>query len=96
MSRFAAGASLGGDAKTGRARATSTRRCVSVIETHRGAMALAAHKARAGGDTDPAHAGRIATARFFAENVAVGADGLEATITGAAESVLTADLALAV
>ncbi|HRY03666.1 MAG TPA: acyl-CoA dehydrogenase, partial [Beijerinckiaceae bacterium] len=60
-----------------------------------GAMALAAHKARAGGDSDPAHAGRIATARFFAENVVVGADGLEATITGAAESVLTADLALA-
>jgi len=60
-----------------------------------GAMALAAHSARAGGDTDPAHAGRIATARFFAENIAVGADGLEATITGAAESVLTADLALA-
>jgi len=60
-----------------------------------GAMALAAHKARAGGETDPAHAGRIATARFFAENIVVGADGLEATITGAAESVLSADLALA-
>ncbi len=60
-----------------------------------GAVALAAQKARAAGDTDPAQPGRIATARFFAENILVGAEGLEATITGAADSVLTADLALA-
>jgi alkylation response protein AidB-like acyl-CoA dehydrogenase len=61
-----------------------------------GAVALAANKAKAAGDTDPAQAGRIATARFFAENVVVAAGGIEATITGAADSVLTADLALAV
>jgi alkylation response protein AidB-like acyl-CoA dehydrogenase len=61
-----------------------------------GAMALAAHKARSIGDTDPAQAGRIATARFFAENVVVTAGGLEATVVGSAESVLSADIALAV
>ncbi|MDE2363000.1 MAG: acyl-CoA dehydrogenase [Hyphomicrobiales bacterium] len=60
-----------------------------------GAMALAAHRARGAGDSDPAHAARIATARFFAENVVVAAGGLETTIVGAADSVLTADLALA-
>ncbi len=60
-----------------------------------GAAALAAHRARGAGETDPAHAGRIATARFFAENVVVSAGGLETTIVGAADSVLSADLALA-
>ena len=60
-----------------------------------GAVGLIAHRKRAAGETDPAHAARIATARFFAENVVVTAGGLETTITGAAESVLTADLALA-
>src|SRR5919199_3247543 len=33
-------------------------------------MALAAHAAMQGGDTDPAHAARIAICRFFAENIA--------------------------
>src|SRR5262249_6608208 len=40
-------------------------------------------------------AGRIAIARFFAENLAVGAESLERTIVEAADSVNDADAALA-
>jgi acyl-CoA dehydrogenase len=47
----------------------------------------------AGNGADPA--GRIALARFFAENVAVAARGLERTVTEGAESVTGADAALA-
>ena len=43
-------------------------------------QALAAHRLANGGDSDPAHAGRIATARFFAENLATAALGLETSI----------------
>ena len=40
-------------------------------------------------------AGRIALARFFAENVAVGAESLERTVVEGADSVNDADAALA-
>src|SRR5262249_53609107 len=40
-------------------------------------------------------AGRIAIARFFAENLAVGAESLERTVVEAADSVNDADAALA-
>ena len=50
-------------------------------------MALAAHGQASKGDTDPAQAGRISIARFFAENIATGAPGLEATITTGAASI---------
>jgi acyl-CoA dehydrogenase len=58
-------------------------------------IAMAAHGARNSGETDPAHAGRIAVARFFAENIATGAGGLERTVTEGAGSVHAAELALA-
>jgi alkylation response protein AidB-like acyl-CoA dehydrogenase len=58
-------------------------------------IALAAHRARVSGESDPAHAGRIALARFFAENIATGAGGLERTVTEGAGSVHAAELALA-
>jgi hypothetical protein len=57
--------------------------------------AMAAHAARVSGESDPAHAGRIAVARFFAENIATGAGGLERTVTEGAGSVHAAELALA-
>ncbi|GGC62366.1 acyl-CoA dehydrogenase [Chelatococcus reniformis] len=59
------------------------------------ASALAAHEAMAAGDTNPAHAGRIALTRFFAENVAPAASGLEQTVLGGAPSVQAAPLVLA-
>jgi hypothetical protein len=40
-------------------------------------------------------AGRIALARFFAENIAVAAGGLERTVTEGAESVTGSEAALA-
>jgi acyl-CoA dehydrogenase len=58
-------------------------------------IALAAHGARVSGESDPALAGRIAVARFFAENIATGAGGLERTVTEGAGSVHAAELALA-
>jgi len=58
-------------------------------------MALAANAQAAGGDTDPAHAGRIALCRFFAENIAVGAKGLEDTVMNGAGFLQDATLALA-
>jgi acyl-CoA dehydrogenase len=58
-------------------------------------MALAANAAMAGGDGDPAHAGRIALCRFFAENIAVGAGGLEDMVLNGAGFLQDATLALA-
>jgi len=46
---------------------------------------------RLGGDAS----GRVAVARFFAENLAVQAGGLERTVVECAPSVLTGDAALA-
>jgi len=57
--------------------------------------ALAAQALMAGGDTDPAHGGRIALCRFFAENIAVGAKGLEDTVSSGAGFLRDATLALA-
>jgi len=56
--------------------------------------ALAAHAAAASGDLDPAHAARIATARFFAENLLPAAGGLERAVVSGAQSVLQAEAAL--
>ncbi|MEE1610253.1 acyl-CoA dehydrogenase [Microvirga sp. CF3016] len=58
-------------------------------------MALAAQGQAAAGDGDPAHAGRIALCRFFAENIAVGAKGLEETVMSGAGFLQDATLALA-
>lgn len=57
--------------------------------------ALAANALMASGDTDPAHPARIALCRFFAENIAVGAKGLEETVLGGAGFLQDANLALA-
>jgi len=56
--------------------------------------ALASREAVKTGDKDPAHAARIATARFFAENLLPAAVGLERTVTSGAQSVLQAEAAL--
>ncbi|HLL27989.1 MAG TPA: acyl-CoA dehydrogenase [Xanthobacteraceae bacterium] len=56
--------------------------------------ALAASEAAKAGDKDPAHAARIATARFFAENLLPAASGLERAVTSGAQSVLQAEAAL--
>jgi 3-(methylsulfanyl)propanoyl-CoA dehydrogenase len=56
--------------------------------------ALAAHDEAKAGDHDPAHAARIATARFFAENLLPVAGGLERTVVSGASSVLQAEAAL--
>lgn len=58
-------------------------------------MALAAQGRASAGDGDPAHAGRIALCRFFAENIAVGAKGLEDTVMSGAGFLQDATLALA-
>jgi butyryl-CoA dehydrogenase len=57
--------------------------------------ALAAQAMMNAGDTDPAHQGRIALCRFFAENIATGARGLEETVLAGASFVEGAPLALA-
>ena len=54
-------------------------------------IALAAHQAREGGDSDSAHQARIASARFFALNIATGAGGLERSVTQGAASVNDTD-----
>ncbi len=59
------------------------------------AIALAAHREMADGDKDPAHAARIASARFFALNIATGAGGLERSVTQGAASVNETDCLLA-
>ena len=58
-------------------------------------IALAAKAAVGGGDSDPAHPARIALARFFAENLATGARGLEETVVSGAGFLDDAPLALA-
>ncbi len=58
------------------------------------AGALAAHRLAAE-NKDPALAARIATARFFAEHIAVGAGGLELEITEGAASVHAGSFTLA-
>jgi butyryl-CoA dehydrogenase len=50
--------------------------------------ALAAHTLRQNGDSHPAHAGRIATARFFAENLAVASSGLEQAVISGSTALL--------
>jgi acyl-CoA dehydrogenase len=57
--------------------------------------ALAASRLMEEGETDPAHAGRIALCRFFAENLATAAGGLEQTILAGPDAVDDAPLALA-
>ena len=56
--------------------------------------ALAAIRIAGKRDKEPDAAGRIAVARFFAENITVHAGGLERTVTEGAESVNAADAAL--
>jgi acyl-CoA dehydrogenase len=56
--------------------------------------ALASQEAMKGGDKDPAHAARIATARFFAENLLPAASGLEQAVVSGAQSVLQSEAAL--
>ena len=58
--------------------------------------ALAAHRLSSAGDNDPALSARIATARFFAENIATGAGGLELSVTRGAGSVHAGAFALGV
>ena len=57
--------------------------------------ALAAAKARANGDSDPAHLARIEIARFFAENLLPAATGLVPVVMTSAQSVLNSEMALA-
>lgn len=59
-------------------------------------VALAAYAERAAGGTDPRLAARIALARFFAENLATEAKGLEESVTSGANGVLEAEAVLAV
>jgi acyl-CoA dehydrogenase len=50
-----------------------------------GASALAAHRAASAGDNDPANAGRVQLARFFAHNIAPSTPGLaDVVVAGAA------------
>lgn len=57
--------------------------------------ALAAHRLEAAGDVDPSFPARIATARFFAENIASGASGLALCVIRGAASVEAGSFALA-
>ena len=59
-------------------------------------VALAAYAEKAAGGTDPRLDARIALARFFAENLATEAKGLEEAITSGANGVLEAEAVLAV
>ncbi len=56
--------------------------------------ALAAHRLSAAGNSNSTLPARIATARFFAENIATGANGLERDVTRGAGSVLAGAAAL--
>ncbi len=49
--------------------------------------ALASHAAMQAGESDPAHGRRIRDCRFFAENTATGAQGLEHAVVDGAASV---------
>ena len=79
----------GRDAVSAPLRAGAGRRGARRDGARRAALQAAA------GDSDPAHAGRIALCRFFAENIAVGAKGLEDTVLGGAGFLDDANLALA-
>jgi acyl-CoA dehydrogenase len=57
-------------------------------------LGLAARAAMQAGDNDPAHAARIALCRFFAENIATAARGLEESVNSGAGFVQDAPLAL--
>ncbi|HEX2727688.1 MAG TPA: acyl-CoA dehydrogenase, partial [Beijerinckiaceae bacterium] len=57
-------------------------------------LGLAASAAMQAGDSDPAHPARIALCRFFAENVATAARGLEDSINSGAGFVQDAPIAL--
>ena len=57
--------------------------------------ALAARTALKAGETDPAHAGRIALARFFAENLLPAADGLAQVVMDGGGFLEEADAVLA-
>ncbi|MDO8534513.1 MAG: acyl-CoA dehydrogenase, partial [Xanthobacteraceae bacterium] len=59
-------------------------------------LAEAALASRLGSGKGPAAAARIATARFFAENIAPAASGLERAVVAGADSVLGSDAALTV
>jgi butyryl-CoA dehydrogenase len=56
-----------------------------------GASALAAHRAASAGDNDPANAGRIQLARFFADNIAPSAPGLADVVIGGAAALKDAE-----
>ena len=56
--------------------------------------ARAAHAARTAGESDPRLAARISTARFFAENLAVEASGLELAATQGEGTVLEGEAAI--
>jgi len=58
-----------------------------------GASALAAHRAAAAGDNDPANAGRVQLARFFADNIAVSGPGLADVVVGGAASLTELNVA---
>jgi butyryl-CoA dehydrogenase len=58
-------------------------------------LALVANAALRAGDADPAHPARIARCRFFAENIATAARGLEESIQSGAGFVHDGPLALA-
>jgi butyryl-CoA dehydrogenase len=51
-----------------------------------GASALAAHRAASAGDNDPANAGRVQLAQFFADNIASNAAGLAEVVIGGGAS----------
>ncbi|WP_375409213.1 acyl-CoA dehydrogenase [uncultured Methylobacterium sp.] len=59
------------------------------------AAALASNAALRAGETDPAHAARIALARFFAENLLTAAGGLEESVIDGGAFTQDAALALA-
>ncbi|MEN3930224.1 acyl-CoA dehydrogenase [Microvirga sp. W0021] len=58
-------------------------------------MAMASAAALASGETDPAHKGRIALSRFYAENLLLEAASLSALVLNGASSVMNAEEALA-
>jgi butyryl-CoA dehydrogenase len=60
-----------------------------------GASALAGHRAASAGDNDPANAGRVQLARFFADNIAPSAPGLADVVVGGAASLKDAQRMLA-
>ena len=51
-----------------------------------GASALAAHRAASAGENDPANAGRVKLARFYADNIVPSATGLADVVVGGAAS----------